>query len=323
MEGSVPHASSRKRCADLAGSVPLGQISNHTAAKDLITIQQALLRATPGRAGRLAGLLGPILPVRARMAGDLTAHHRGTTPNQVSDTRLGQAHIHPRHDRRAIPGTKHPTTPHDQPPNNITTTRKLLTPYDTAEFSIELRMLPYRLYTLRIQGNRSAASVAISRPAAIHPPTGTAAAASAWIHFLSMKPRIEIIKPATVLVIEASSPIIVETNDAALSSNVVPPASAAINALAASEPFPVHSDRAGSISESFWPTAMRASPISDHAVWAQWIIRQSPPTYFAMTSLIKEVPVTCSINQSTLPRIIPALQRISLMSALGFSGSLR
>ncbi|WP_297911140.1 hypothetical protein, partial [uncultured Actinomyces sp.] len=50
------------------------------------------------------------------------------------DTRLRQAHIHPRHDRRTIPGTKHPTTPHDQPPNNITTTRKLLTPYDTAVF---------------------------------------------------------------------------------------------------------------------------------------------------------------------------------------------
>ncbi len=129
----MPHASMRRRCADLAGSVPLGQIGDHAAAKDLITIQQALLRATPGRAGCLVGFLGPILPIRARMAGDLTAHHRGATPNQVSDTRLGQAHIHPRHDRRAIPGSKHPTTPHDQPPNNITTTRKLLTPYDTAE----------------------------------------------------------------------------------------------------------------------------------------------------------------------------------------------
>ena len=115
MEGSVPHASARKRCADLAGSVPLGQISDHTAAKDLVAIQQALLRATPGRAGRLAGLLGPILPIRARMAGDLTAHHRGTTPNQVSDPRLGQAHIHPRHDRRTILNSKHPTTAHNQP----------------------------------------------------------------------------------------------------------------------------------------------------------------------------------------------------------------
>ena len=132
MEGSVPHASSRKRCADLPGSVPLGQISNHTVAKDLVTIQQALLRATPGRAGCLASLLGPILPVRARMAGDLTAHHRGATPNQVGDTHLGQARIHPRHDRRAILDSKHPTTPHDQPPNSITATRKLLTPYDTA-----------------------------------------------------------------------------------------------------------------------------------------------------------------------------------------------
>ena len=55
MEGSLPHASARKRCADLAGSVPLGQISNHTAAKDLVAIQQALLRATPGRAGCFAG----------------------------------------------------------------------------------------------------------------------------------------------------------------------------------------------------------------------------------------------------------------------------
>ena len=120
--------------ADLAGSVPLGQIRDHSAAKDLITIQQALLRATPGRAGCLASLLGPVLPVRAHMAGDLTTHHRRTTPNQVSDTRLGQAPIHPRHDRRAILNSKHPTTPHDQPPNSITATRKLLTPYDTAVF---------------------------------------------------------------------------------------------------------------------------------------------------------------------------------------------
>ena len=118
--------------ADLARSMPLRQISNHAAAKDLITIQQALLRATPGRAGCLVGFLGPILPVRARMAGDLTAHHRGATTNHVSDTRLGQAHIHPRHDRRTILDSKHPTTPHDQPPNSITATRKLLTPYDTA-----------------------------------------------------------------------------------------------------------------------------------------------------------------------------------------------
>lgn len=111
--------------ADLAGRAPLGQISNHTVAKDLVTIQQALLRAAPGRAGCLVGFLGPVLSVRARMAGDLTAHHRGATPNQVGDTRLGQAHIHPCHDRRAIQGSKHPTTPHDQPPNSITATRKI------------------------------------------------------------------------------------------------------------------------------------------------------------------------------------------------------
>ena len=118
--------------ADLAGSVPLRQISNHTAAKDLITIQQVLLRATPGRAGGCVGLLGPILSVRTRMAGDLTVHHRGATPNQVGDTHLGQTRIHPRHDRRMILDSKHPTTPRDQLPNSITTTRKLLTPYDTA-----------------------------------------------------------------------------------------------------------------------------------------------------------------------------------------------
>ena len=111
--------------ADLAGSVPLRQISKHAAAKYLVTIQQALLRATPGRAGGFAGFLGPIHSVRVRMAGDLTAHHRGATPNQVSDPRLGQARIHPRHDRRAILDSKHPTTPHDQPPTSITATRKI------------------------------------------------------------------------------------------------------------------------------------------------------------------------------------------------------
>ena len=33
-------------------------------------------------------LLGSIRPIRARMAGDLTAHHQRTTPNQASDTRM-------------------------------------------------------------------------------------------------------------------------------------------------------------------------------------------------------------------------------------------
>lgn len=38
-------------CADLAGSVPLGQISDHAAAKDIITVQSSeLLGATPDRA---------------------------------------------------------------------------------------------------------------------------------------------------------------------------------------------------------------------------------------------------------------------------------
>ena len=111
--------------ADLAGSVPLGQISDHTVAKDLVAIQQALLRATPGRAGCLVGFLGPILPIRARMAGDLTAHHRGATPNQVGDTHLGQTRLQPCHDRRTIFDPKHPTTPHDQPPNSTATTRKI------------------------------------------------------------------------------------------------------------------------------------------------------------------------------------------------------
>ena len=119
--GRIVHRSHCATClhaqapADLAGRVPLGQISNYTVAKDLITIQQALLRAAPGRAGCLVSFLGPVLPVRARMAGDLTAHHRGATPNHVSDTRLGQARIHPRHDRRTILNTQRPTTDHNQP----------------------------------------------------------------------------------------------------------------------------------------------------------------------------------------------------------------
>ncbi len=37
MEGSVPTRLLTQAPADLAGSVPLGQISNHSAAKDLIT----------------------------------------------------------------------------------------------------------------------------------------------------------------------------------------------------------------------------------------------------------------------------------------------
>ena len=60
MVGSVPHASARRRCADLAGRVPLRQISNHAAAKNRIAIQQAILRAAPGRAGGFAGFLGRV-----------------------------------------------------------------------------------------------------------------------------------------------------------------------------------------------------------------------------------------------------------------------
>ena len=40
--------------ADLAGRVSLGQTRDHTASKDLITIQQALLRETPGCVGGFA-----------------------------------------------------------------------------------------------------------------------------------------------------------------------------------------------------------------------------------------------------------------------------
>ena len=40
--------------ADLAGRVSLGQTRDHTASKDLITIQQALLRETPGCVGSFA-----------------------------------------------------------------------------------------------------------------------------------------------------------------------------------------------------------------------------------------------------------------------------
>lgn len=111
--------------ADLAGRVPLGQIGDHAAAKNLIAVQEPLLGAARGRLRRSPGVLGLVHAARTPVVGDLTAHHRGATPNQVSDTRLGQAHIHPRHDRRAIQGTKYPTTPHDQPPNSITATRKI------------------------------------------------------------------------------------------------------------------------------------------------------------------------------------------------------
>ncbi len=84
------------------------------------------------------GLLGSIRPIRARMAGDLTAHHRRTTPNQASDTRLRQTRLQPCHDRRAVLDTKHPTTTHNQSPISIIATRNLLTPYETANFIIQV-----------------------------------------------------------------------------------------------------------------------------------------------------------------------------------------
>ena len=84
------------------------------------------------------GLLGSIRPIRARMAGDLTTRHRRTTPNQASDTRLRQTRLQPCHDRRAVLDTKHPTTTHNQSPISIIATRKLLTPYETANFIIQV-----------------------------------------------------------------------------------------------------------------------------------------------------------------------------------------
>ena len=84
------------------------------------------------------GILGSIRPIRARMAGDLTTHRRRTTPNQTSDTRLRQPRLQPRHDRRTILNTKHPTTTPNQSPISIIATRKLLTPYETANFIIQV-----------------------------------------------------------------------------------------------------------------------------------------------------------------------------------------
>ena len=68
-------------------------------------------------------LLGEIRPIRAGMAGNLTAHHRRATSNQISDTLLGQTRLQPCHDRRAALDTKHPTATHNQPPISIITTR--------------------------------------------------------------------------------------------------------------------------------------------------------------------------------------------------------
>lgn len=95
-------------------------------------------RPAPVLARTQDGLLGSIRPIRARMADDLTAHHRRTTPNQASDTRLRQTRPQPCHDRRAVLDTKHPTTTHNQSPISIIATRKLLTPYKTTNFIIQV-----------------------------------------------------------------------------------------------------------------------------------------------------------------------------------------
>lgn len=80
MESSVPHASSCTGALIWRGVYPWDKFSNHTAAKDLITVQQALLRAASDRAGCLAGFLGPIDPVRASAASDPQGQASGDTP---------------------------------------------------------------------------------------------------------------------------------------------------------------------------------------------------------------------------------------------------
>ena len=95
-------------------------------------------RPAPVLARTQDGLLGSIRPIRARMADDLTAHHRRTTPNQASDTRLGQTRLQPCHDRRTVLDTKHPTTTHNQPPISIIATRQSLTPYETTNLIIQV-----------------------------------------------------------------------------------------------------------------------------------------------------------------------------------------
>ena len=102
---TVPHASTLRRCADLAGRAPLRQISNHAAAHNLIAVQEPLLGAAPGNLRRSPGVLGLVYAARTPVAGDLTAHHRRATPNRAGDTHLGQASLQPHHNRRAILNT--------------------------------------------------------------------------------------------------------------------------------------------------------------------------------------------------------------------------
>lgn len=93
--------------------------------------------AAPGNLRRSPGVLGLVHAVRAPVAGDFTAHHRGTTPNRAGNTHLGQARLQPHHNRRAIPNTQHPTTSQPAPPTALLP-HKMLTPYDTAHVSQSL-----------------------------------------------------------------------------------------------------------------------------------------------------------------------------------------
>lgn len=120
--GQVPHACALRRPLIWRGVCPWDKSAITRRRSIPSQFQQALLRVTPGCVGGFASFLGPKLPVRVRMVGDLVAHHRRAVSNQMSDTHLGQTRLQSRLDRRAILDPKHPTTPHDQPPNSIIAT---------------------------------------------------------------------------------------------------------------------------------------------------------------------------------------------------------
>lgn len=130
----MPHASACRRPLIWRGVCHWDKSAITRRRRTSSQSNRRFLRRRLAACAALPASFGPIHPVRTRMAGDLTAHHRRATSNQISDTLLGQTRIHPRHDRRTIPGTKHPTTPHDQPPNSHTATRKSLSPNNTAQF---------------------------------------------------------------------------------------------------------------------------------------------------------------------------------------------
>lgn len=145
--GRIVHRSHCATClhaqapADLAGRAPLGQIGDHAAAKNLIAVQEPLLGAAPGRLRRSPGVLGLVHAARTPVAGDLTAHHRGTTPNRASDTHLGQASLQPHHNRRTILNTQHPTTAHNQPLQQHCYHTNCLHPMTLPPTNYQLRML--------------------------------------------------------------------------------------------------------------------------------------------------------------------------------------